>query len=250
MSRSLSSRHEHAVSRGLRSGEARRARTAYVQVQVVALAAKGAATKEIARSLGISLSFATRLRREGTGEQRVRYQDRPLPSTYEEWLDRAREQRARFESKIRPIAGGCRLWQGAPDKDGYGHFSITGRGPTADDPRPVQKKVRAHRLAWEMENGPVPAGLVLRHSCDTPACCNTAHLKPGTQQENLDDCVRRGRSLRGTRNHKAVLDEGKVREIRSMAASGMSGPQIARALGTTRSVVHDVLSRKTWGHVA
>jgi HNH endonuclease len=175
---------------------------------------------------------------------------RPLPQTYGEWLERAREQQARFFGKIRVIAGGCHLWQAGKDKDGYGKFQITGRGKRSPGDRPVQKHVRAHRLAWELRHGPVPPGLVLRHSCDTEACCNPEHLAPGTQGENRADCVRRGREPRGVQKPQATITEEKVREIRSLAATGLRAPDIARRAGVTRAVADQILRRKTWRHVA
>jgi hypothetical protein len=51
-----------------------------------------------------------------------------------------------------------------------------------------------HRLAWEEANGqPVPPGMNVCHSCDNPSCCNPDHLWVGTQRENVQDAVRKGR---------------------------------------------------------
>ena len=51
-----------------------------------------------------------------------------------------------------------------------------------------------HRIAWEAYNAePVPDGLVVMHSCDNGGCFNPAHLTVGTQQQNVIDCVLRGR---------------------------------------------------------
>lgn len=76
---------------------------------------------------------------------------------------------------------GCWLWSGGTDKYGYGTQWIAGR------------VVYAHRLFYERHKGEIPAGLVLRHKCDTPACVNPAHLIPGTQRDNTLDAQARGR---------------------------------------------------------
>lgn len=43
----------------------------------------------------------------------------------------------------------------------------------------------AYRIAWEDENGPVPEGLELDHTCNNTACVRPAHLEPVTHQENM-----------------------------------------------------------------
>jgi hypothetical protein len=47
------------------------------------------------------------------------------------------------------------------------------------------KSMQAHRVAWQLTNGPVPLGLVLDHLCRNRGCCNPAHLEPVTNEENL-----------------------------------------------------------------
>lgn len=76
---------------------------------------------------------------------------------------------------------GCHLWLGITSQQGYGQL-----GDVA--------KTRAHRLSWELANGtPIPKGLVVRHSCDTPACINPDHLSVGTDAQNVWDAISRGR---------------------------------------------------------
>lgn len=60
-------------------------------------------------------------------------------------------------------------------KKGYGQFHISGN------------TYGAHRVAYTIANGPVPAGLMVRHACNNPSCCNPKHLSTGTQQDNMRD---------------------------------------------------------------
>lgn len=53
--------------------------------------------------------------------------------------------------------------------------------------------MRANRVAWILTHGEIPDGLIILHRCDNPPCCNPRHLKPGTQRDNTEDKMRRGR---------------------------------------------------------
>jgi hypothetical protein len=56
-----------------------------------------------------------------------------------------------------------------------------------------RRDVGAHRVAWTLTNGPIPAGLVVCHRCDNPPCCNPEHMFIGTQRDNLADMFAKGR---------------------------------------------------------
>lgn len=85
----------------------------------------------------------------------------------------------RFWSKV-AIAGpdDCWPWLGARKQTGHGDFGIG------------SKTVRAHRFAYEFQNGPIPEGLVVRHKCGFAPCCNPFHLELGTHTENMRDKAR------------------------------------------------------------
>lgn len=88
----------------------------------------------------------------------------------------------------------CWPWIGAANREGgYGYLSTGGRGG---------RKVYAHRVAWELANGrPVPDGMVVRHSCDNPPCCNPAHLSIGTMLDNANDMLTRHGHYMANRTH-------------------------------------------------
>lgn len=84
----------------------------------------------------------------------------------------------RFWAKVDKTST-CWLWTGSRTA-GYGRF-----GDRAAAERNGYSTSLAYRIAWEDVNGPVPAGLELDHTCNTPACVNPEHLEPVTHQENM-----------------------------------------------------------------
>lgn len=81
---------------------------------------------------------------------------------------------------------GCWEWQGAKNRFGYGSLII--KGPNG------LRQIGAHKLAYMMVNGPVPAGQNVLHTCDNRCCINPGHLYLGDQAQNMADMLARGRS--------------------------------------------------------
>lgn len=95
--------------------------------------------------------------------------------------------RARLERLSTPEPNtGCLLWVGAATKDGYGKVGL---GPVEGAPKFV---AYAHRVAFELENGPIPAGKTVDHKCRQRGCINPAHMEAVTHQQN---CARRPKAL-------------------------------------------------------
>lgn len=88
----------------------------------------------------------------------------------------------------------CWIWPGSTrGKPGHKYGCVM-TGSRQDGSRKTRD---THVVMWESVNGPVPEGLELHHLCEVKLCCNPAHLKPVTHQENSDivsDEVRKMRS--------------------------------------------------------
>lgn len=134
---------------------------------------------------------------------------------------------------------GCWEWTARTNWFGYGLFQFAHKG----------KAFRSHRLAAD-DYSPIPKGMFALHTCDNPPCIRPKHLHYGTQQDNLDDMVRRDRQARGSDNGNSKLDENDVVAIRNDYANGKYNQ---RELGNIHSVhqtkISSVIRRETWRHV-
>lgn len=79
---------------------------------------------------------------------------------------------------------GCWEWKANRDRGGYGRMTVAGT------PRKIDS---AHRVAWQLTNGPIPDGLWVLHRCDNRGCVNPAHLFLGTRTDNVRDMMAKGR---------------------------------------------------------
>lgn len=123
------------------------------------------------------------------------------------------------------------------------------------------KLAHAHRIAWAFDRGKTPGKWCIRHRCDNPACCNPTHLFRGTQQQNMQEAVRRERLpdwndvpkpwVQGSKNHNAKLTDGKVRWARKMVLGGQLTLTVACCyLNVSPSTLSVAVNGKTWRHLA
>lgn len=85
----------------------------------------------------------------------------------------------------------CWTWTGAHDGGApYGRIKDGG------------KLVRAHRVSFEIHNGPIPEGVVVDHICHNTLCVNPDHLRLGTTQWNAEH--RKGANANGTSGYRNV----------------------------------------------
>lgn len=98
----------------------------------------------------------------------------------------------RFWSKVDKTPGqgpkgDCWEWQAGRFNNGYGQFK-------------VRRPFVSHRISYFLTTNDDPESLVICHTCDNHACCKPSHLFKGTQQDNMDDAKRKGRTATGDRN--------------------------------------------------
>ena len=84
---------------------------------------------------------------------------------------------------------GCWNWAGGISNHGYGVLY-------------APKKALAHRFSWLIHRGDIPRGdgyhgTVVMHVCDNRRCVNPDHLRLGSQADNVQDMLDKGRKVSG-----------------------------------------------------
>lgn len=135
------------------------------------------------------------------------------------------------------VVGECWVWRGGKTVAGYPFGRVE-----------TDKVEYIHRYVCRKVHGLEPHEEA-RHGCDNPPCIRPEHLMPGGRQDNVDDCVARGRHPRGETNGHSKLTEIQVREIRARAASGEKQKPLAAEYGVRRPLISKIVLRERWAHV-
>ena len=97
----------------------------------------------------------------------------------------------------------------------------------------------AHRFMWRVKNGSTN-GLFVLHKCDNRKCMNTEHLFLGTQKDNVDDAIAKGR-------HKSskprILTKEQEVELWNLRQGGMTDRELSIRFGITKRLVYAYLDR-------
>lgn len=140
-----------------------------------------------------------------------------------------------FWQRVSKQATGCWHWNGCVIKDGYGSLGYKG------------KIWLAHRLAWTLTKGQIPAGKLCLHSCDNPRCVNPEHLFLGSNADNVDDRTRKDRSNKpdGESNPSAKLTVAQVKTIRALYPL-IGRTALAIIFKTKKCNIDQITGRRTW----
>lgn len=136
-------------------------------------------------------------------------------------------------------SGECWIWTGPKQEPGgYGHFTIS------------RKQYYAHRVGYELQNGPLAPNEHVLHHCDNPPCVRGDHLFKGDQRKNNEDRDAKGRVRHGAEHPCARLTPELVQTIRAeCTAKKRNQRATARKYGVSHSTLQDILKRRTWKHV-
>ena len=129
----------------------------------------------------------------------------------------------------------CWLWTKLDGTPTIGHQKLySGDGAT-------RSWDYAHRLSYEMHHGPIPTGMVVRHSCDVPSCVNPYHLFIGTYRDNVHDALTRSRGFGRKKLRRSDADV-----IRAERATGLTNRALAEIHGLSECQVAKITSGRSW----
>lgn len=132
----------------------------------------------------------------------------------------------------------CVEWNGEIIHNGYGRFSVN------------CKKTLAHRFSYELNNGKIPYGMLICHSCDNRKCVNPKHLFIGTTEQNIKDMLIKKRHAYGERQRCAKLKLKDVIKIKKMINKGLSDKCINNKFNfISRSTINSIKHNRYWKHV-
>jgi len=136
--------------------------------------------------------------------------------------------------------GGCLIRTCVPTTTGYTQIRVR----HADGTKGIYL---AHRIALLLEAGELAPDAHVAHLCDTPLCVAAEHLRPGTQQENMDARNERQRQAYGERNANARMTSGDVMLLRRLPRPQLRGFALEHGLGL--SAVRMAWRGDTWTHL-
>ena len=120
-------------------------------------------------------------------------------------------------------------------------------------------------LEWKLGR-PLLPGMYACHTCDNGRCIQPEHLWEGTNSENIQDSVRKGRfnavprkytpspnrrhnPRRGEDHPLRKLTNEQVYEIRRLNKTGIGYRRLARLYGLEQSSVGDICRGRIWKHL-
>jgi plasmid maintenance system antidote protein VapI len=152
-------------------------------------------------------------------------------------------RRAEFMESLRELGDGteCVYWPWSDIRGQYVSVHVDGRF------------VRVHRWIYEqiheveLPRGSIgPGDHVVMHTCDNRACIRPSHLVLGTQLENMQDAVSKGRHRpRVGDGYRTKLTVEQVADIRRLAAEDIRFTVLARVYLVSPATISDIVNRRT-----
>lgn len=140
-----------------------------------------------------------------------------------------------LESRTKKNEQGCWIWQGSKHRQGYGHLVFN------------RKVELTHRVSWVLYYGEIPKGIKVCHKCDVPSCCNPEHLFLGTQNENVQDMMNKGRKITNVPATRRIkLTWNQVQDIKKIHAEGMTRKELQEKYSVSACCIFKILNGISW----
>lgn len=164
----------------------------------------------------------------------------PISAAQFELLQEGFEERVNKDTGIRmydTLTECCWDWKGKPMADGAGVYQsdtciILG----------ITKAYRISMFLYKHEEYMANEELCVLHSCDRRICVNPAHLRMGTDIENINDRDTRGRQVapKGESNGSAKFTDEQIKEIQELRRGGMIYTDIAAQYNVSRRTIEKI----------
>ena len=153
----------------------------------------------------------------------------------------------------------CIEYDGSLSEDGYGLIQSYFNG----------KKIHmlTHRISYQIYNNyNLTSEELVCHHCDNPKCINPRHLFKGTQNDNVQDKVRKGRQAKGNKHGRYIdgrcsdhkihhiakhgsLEEYQVLKIRELKNKGEKLLSISKILSIPYQTIKDISCGRTYKNI-
>ena len=90
-------------------------------------------------------------------------------------------------------ANECWQWKRAKNTSGYGLFHVRALPHDYEANGRTYTQLVAHRVAYYLVNSCLLPHQYGWHTCDNTLCCNPSQLWLGSQQDNVNDMIEKGR---------------------------------------------------------
>jgi hypothetical protein len=148
------------------------------------------------------------------------------------------EIKAIIEDRHIPVTeSGCWLWTASATKQGYGDF------------RYKTIHYLAHQASFMAYNGAIHDGMHVMHKCDVRLCCNPNHLMLGTNADNINDSVAKGRRKGVTRNrpqnlqYQKISDDLKIKIFNFIKSNNLTIPKVAKIFNIPSSTAYSIFKK-------
>lgn len=136
----------------------------------------------------------------------------------------------------------CWKWVGAISGNKYGSFWNG------------ERQIKAHRFSYIIHNGKIPSNLIVMHKCDNMVCVNPNHLQLGTNKDNIQDALTKGRMTAGESFWASKATDELVIKIRNEFREPFTLLEECKRLNRlfpeiAPSTIRKIVRRETWKHL-